>query len=137
MAETEYGPSRFGFEDLETYKSARTFRNRMYALTKQLPGIEKFAMVPQVQRAAISLTNNIAEGYGRYGWQDTTRFILISRASLFELIDDLNICADQNYIAANQLTEYRQDATHLLHLINGYVAYLSRSKKGLNGEQDR
>ena len=86
------------FEDLEVYKLAREFRKRIYQLTKKLPKKEKYNLVGQMERAAVSLTNNIAEGYGRYHFQENIQFCRQSRGSLCELIDDLNTCFDECYI---------------------------------------
>ena len=63
----------------------------MYALTRRLPDSEKYDLASQIRRAAVSLTNNIAEGHGRFHYPDQIRFILHSRGSLEELVDDLNI----------------------------------------------
>ena len=52
------------FEDLEVYKAAREFRKAMYRVAGGLPDFEKFGLVSQIRRAAISLTNNLAEGHG-------------------------------------------------------------------------
>lgn len=51
---------------MEVYKLARKLRNRIYELTKKLPNDEKYNLVDQMRRASLSLTSNIAEGYGRY-----------------------------------------------------------------------
>src|SRR6185312_733632 len=85
------------FEDLEVYKVARDFRKLMYGVAKTLPDIEKFGLAGQIRRAATSLTNNLAEGHGRFHFLDQIKFTLISRGSLEELIDDLNSCLDENY----------------------------------------
>ena len=58
------------FENLEVYKTAREFRKKMYAVAQKLPDTEKFGLVSQIRRAAVSLTNNIAEGHGRYHYLD-------------------------------------------------------------------
>jgi four helix bundle protein len=74
------------FEDLEVYQAARAFRKKMHGVTRQLPDFEKFELASQVRRAAVSLTNNIAEGHGRYHFADQVRFFLGSRGSLQELV---------------------------------------------------
>src|SRR5438874_6002658 len=86
------------FEDLDVYKAAREFRKAMYAVTRRLPDFERFELVSQIRRAAVSLTNNIAEGHGRFHYLDQIKFLLQSRGSLEELQDDLNICEDENYL---------------------------------------
>ena len=58
------------FEDLEVYKAAREFRKAIYAINRRLPDFEKFELASQIRRAAVSLTNNIAEGHGRYHFAD-------------------------------------------------------------------
>jgi four helix bundle protein len=54
------------FEDLEVYQLARDFGRAMYRVAEQLPEAEKFGLTSQIRRAAVSLTNNIAEAHGRY-----------------------------------------------------------------------
>src|ERR1039458_9579709 len=70
------------FEDLEVYRVAREFRKAMYAVTRKLPAHEKFELASQIRRAAVSLTNNIAEGHGRYHFLDQIKFQLQTRGSL-------------------------------------------------------
>src|SRR6266446_1581967 len=87
------------FEDLEVYHAAREFRKMMYAAARRLPDFEKYGLASQTRRAAISLTNNIAEGHGRFHWLEQIKFTLQARGSLQELIDDLNVCSDENYLS--------------------------------------
>src|SRR5205809_6929930 len=96
------------FEDLEVYQVAREFRKAMYQVSRQLPDFEKFELASQIRRAAVSLTNNIAEGHGRYHYPDQIRFLLQSRGSLEELLDDLNVCQDENYFSAGEIESTRQ-----------------------------
>ncbi|MGN6367780.1 MAG: four helix bundle protein [Phycisphaerae bacterium] len=67
--------SMFGFEDLAVYQKARAFRKRVYKLAKLLPPEEKYALAQQMRRAAVSVTNNIAEGYGRFTFKDRISFM--------------------------------------------------------------
>jgi len=123
------------FEDLGVYRTAREFRKAMYALTRRLPGSEKYDLASQIRRAAVSLTNNIAEGHGRFHYPDQIRFILHSRGSLEELVDDLNICSDENYLPADEVVKLKEQASGVLILINGYLRYL-RSRSSSIQESD-
>jgi four helix bundle protein len=76
------------FEDLEVYQIAREFRKAMYRVNRQLPSFDKFELGSQIRRAAVSLTNNIAEGHGRFHYLEQLKFCLNARGSLEELIDD-------------------------------------------------
>ena len=116
------------FEDLEVYKAAREFRKKMYGVTRQLPDSEKFELASQIRRAAVSLTNNVAEGHGRYHFADQVRFFLGSRGSLQELIDDLNVCDDEKYLGEDEVAELKKEAWRILGLINGYLRYLRDRK---------
>jgi len=127
--QAKYGNSSFGFEDLEVYQAARALRKGFYKLVKLLPVEEKFALAPQMRRAAVSLTSNIAEGYGRFTWQDTTHFCRQARGSLMELIDHVNVCADQQYAEKDVLDQLKSEAERALKLLNGYIAYLQRRKQ--------
>jgi four helix bundle protein len=112
------------FEDLEVYKVARQFRKAMYAVTRRLPDFEKYDLGSQIRRAAVSPTNNMAEGHGRYHYPDQVRFFLHSRGSLEELMDDLNICLDENYRSSGEVAKLKDQALDVLNLINSYVRYL-------------
>ena len=116
------------FEDLAVYQLARKFRKDIYALTRRLPKSEQFNLASQMKRASVSLTNNIAEGHGRYHYQENIQFLRHSRGSLQELIDDLNVCQDEDYFAPEYLGGLRQDAFELLKKLNGYISYLRKSK---------
>jgi four helix bundle protein len=121
------------FEDLEVYRVAREFRKAMYRLVKRLPEIEKFGLASQIRRAAVSLTNNIAEGHGRYHFLDQIRFMLQSRGSLEELLDDLNVCVDERYLPPEEIDSLKQQRWRVRQLIDGYVRYLRRQKDSADG----
>src|SRR6266436_5486677 len=107
------------FEDLDLYQGARELRKAMYGISRKLPNFEKFELTSQIRRAAVSLTNNIAEGHGRYHYLEQIKFTLQSRGSLEELIDDLNTCADEGYLPPADIANP-----------NGYIRYLRERKAG-------
>lgn len=119
------------FEDMEVYRQARQFRKAMYAVARRLPDFEKFALATQIRRAAVSLTNNLAEGHGRYHYLDQLQFLLHSRGSLEELLDDLNVCVDERYLPISEVEELKSSAWRVHSLINGYGRYL-RARKSNN-----
>src|SRR5438132_13305023 len=121
---------RFRLDDFELYKVAREFRRRVYRLLKQLPPEEKYALTHQMRKAAVSVTNNIAEGHGRWHYQENIRFCRISRGSVDELIDDFNTCEDEGYGDQALVAELKIQAYDLIHRINSYIAYLRKTKQG-------
>ncbi len=123
------------FENLEVYKVAREFRKAMYAVNRRLPDFEKYELGSQIRRASASLTNNMAEGHGRFHYPDQIRFFLHSRGSLEELVDDLNICLGERYLSSEEVAKLKEQARGVLILINGYLRYL-RSRSSSVRESD-
>src|SRR5206468_38983 len=101
---------RFRLDDFELYKIAREFRKHVYRLLKELPSEEKYALANQMRRAGVSVTNNIAEGHGRWHYQENIRFCRISRGSVDELIDDFNACEDEGYGTRVLVSEMKVEA---------------------------
>jgi four helix bundle protein len=120
---------RFRSDDFELYNVARQFRKGIYRLIRQLPKEERFSLDPQMRRAALSVTNSIAEGHGRWHYLENLRFCRISRGSIDEILDDLNTCVDEGYGDANLVTELRQQAYSLIGRLNSYMNYLRRCKQ--------
>ena len=104
----------------------------MYAAARKLPDFEKYELGRQIRRAAVSLTNNIAEGHGRYHYLDEIKFQLQSRGSLAELLDDLNVCQDEDYLPIAEIVELKERAKEVQRLINGYIRFLRERKAGVS-----
>ncbi len=66
--------SQFSLEDFELYRGGREFRKKVYQLIRQLPPDERYCLDKQMRRAAISVTNNIAEGHGRWHFRENIQF---------------------------------------------------------------
>jgi four helix bundle protein len=116
------------FEDLEAYKAAREFRKAMYAVSRQLPDFERFELASQIRRAAVSLTNNISEGHGRFHFLDQIKFMLQARGSLQELIDDLNVTLDEKYLGSDTVARLKEQGWGALRVLNGYLRWLRDRK---------
>jgi four helix bundle protein len=86
---TQNKQSLKSFEDLECWKACTEVRRFVTALVEKFPKDEKFALVDDMKRAARSITHNVAEGFGRFHFQENIQFCRHSRGSLCELIDQL------------------------------------------------
>ncbi len=109
------------FKDLEAWKAARNLRHEMYKLAGKLPDLEKFGLGSQIRRAAVSVTANIAEGFGRFGYQENAQFCRQARGSLYELRDHITTCVDEGYLTAEESAPLEQLAHSGGRLINGYL----------------
>ena len=102
----------------------------MYAVARKLPDFEKYELGRQIRRASVSVTNNIAEGHGRYHYLEEIKFQLQSRGSLAELVDDLNVCEDEGYLQTTEVAGLKELAREVQRLINGYIRFLRERKAG-------
>jgi four helix bundle protein len=127
MEDTDF---KGGFRGLEVWKEARSFRKSVSLLIKGFPDSEKYKLIDQLKRASRSVTANIAEGYGRYHYQENIQFCRQARGSLMECLDHLICAVDEEYITEGRLTEYETHYNKILKLINGYIAYLKNKKQG-------
>jgi len=114
------------FESLEVWKECRLFRKQISSTVKTFPIEEKYRLSDQLIRASRSVTANIAEGHGRYHFQENTQFCRQSRGSLTEILDHLICAFDENYISEIQLDEFRGQYEKCLKLLNGYIGYLQK-----------
>lgn len=80
------------YRDLKAWSEAMPLAQRLYALTAKLPSDERFGLVQQLRRSAVSVPSNIAEGRARGATRDFTRFIAISRGSLAEIETQIELC---------------------------------------------
>jgi four helix bundle protein len=90
------------FKDLEVWRVARELRREIYRVARTLPDFEKFALASQLRRAATSVTANLAEGFGRFGYQENAQLCRQARGSLYEARDHLTTCVDEGYLEASE-----------------------------------
>ena len=92
----------FGYRKLVAYIKASEVRRRVYRLIRKFPKEEQFALCSQMRRAAVSVTSNIAEGMTRYSAKDKIHFLEISFGSLMELMSQLEVAIDEEYISEEE-----------------------------------
>lgn len=115
-----------GFEELDVWKECRRFRISISKIVKRFPLEEKYRLIDQIIRSSRSIKANIAEGDGRFHYQENTQFCRQSRGSLKETLDHLICAFDEKFISENQLIEFKSHYEVCLRLLNGYIAYLQK-----------
>ncbi len=123
-----------GFRDLEVWKQARKLRLRVMELTKKFPKKEDYLLIAQVKDSSRSVTACIAEGHGRFHFQENIQFCRTSRGSLEETLDHLTAALDEEYITEEYITKEEFDECEMLYenvvkLLNGYINYLKLQKE--------
>ena len=116
------------FEDIKAWQLAKEFRKKIYGITKKFPKHEQFVLTPQIRRAAISITSNISEGFGRYSFQENIQFCRTARGSVNEVLDQLYIALDENYIGKEEFEELCKEGRDVEKAINGYIEFLKNQK---------
>jgi four helix bundle protein len=122
-----------GFSELDVWKEARILKLGIIKIAKHFPVEEKYSLLDQIKRSSRSVTANIAEGYGRFNYQETTQFMRQARGSLTETYDHLFTALDEGYISQEVFDKFEQQYKKVLKLINGYISFLQKSKKGNQG----
>ncbi|MTI22085.1 four helix bundle protein [Fulvivirga sp. RKSG066] len=116
------------FEELFAWKKARAFRSEISGVVKKFPSDEKYRLTDQILRSSRSVTANIAEGFGRFHYQENIQFCRQARGSLFEVLDHLICAKDEKLISVPELKSLREQFDECLKVLNGYIAYLKKAK---------
>lgn len=122
-----------GLEKLEAWRKAMDFSLKVYReVLPILPNEEKWNLNQQIRRAVQSIPTNISEGHGRFYYQDNVRFCYFARGSLEETLSHIVLAYELGYIPEELYHQLERSGDDLNCLLNGYIAYLKRSKRGSN-----
>lgn len=124
------------FEDLLCWKKASDLKKTISVLVKGFPAEEKYRLTDQLIRCSRSITANIAEGFGRYHYQEFIQFCRQSRGSLAETLDHLITAFDEGYITKENLETLRLDINECSALLNGFINYLKSAKQNIVEEPE-
>lgn len=119
------------FTDLEVWRCARLLRVEVYRFSGRFPKEETFGLVSQLRRAAVSATANIAEGFGRYSYQENIQFLRQSRASVYELRDHFTTALDAGYLSKEEFEGLNRQAVSVVKLLKGYIRATKNWKKDI------
>lgn len=118
------------FASLDAWKNARVVKLFFYnKIIPKIPSHEKYNLDIQIRKAAVSCTANIAEGYGRFHFQEGIQFYRIARGSLYELKDRLITCFDLDYIDQDLLSEGKELLESAKRTLNGYINFVRNQVK--------
>lgn len=111
------------FRELEVWKDARKLVKEVYLITKLIPKQETYGLIQQIQRCAVSIPANIAEGCGKYSNKDFARFLQISLGSAYELESHIILCQDLAYINIKQAASIINQIQTLQRRIASLIKY--------------
>ncbi len=109
----------FSFEKLIAWQKSRELALMIYKTTKKFPKDETFGLISQMRRCSISIASNLAEGSGRNSYKDKARFSEIAYSSSLELLNQVILCDDFEYIDEKEYIQIREKITEINMLIDG------------------
>lgn len=115
------------FEDIQSWQEARVLTQMVYAVSAKGRFAQDRRLASQIQAAAGSVMNNIAEGFDAQSDKEFIRFLIYARRSATEVQSELYIALDQQYITDEEFAAIYEKATEAKKLINGFIRYLRQS----------
>ncbi|MDN5202068.1 four helix bundle protein [Fulvivirgaceae bacterium BMA10] len=115
------------FRELKVWQNARTLVKQIYDISRSLPENEKYGLIQQIRRSAVSIPSNIAEGSGKMGNKEFTHFLRISLGSAYELETQLILAHDLEFITDNELNNTMDNIQEIQRMIVGLEKSLANS----------
>ena len=114
----------YQLEDLAAWRKARELRQHVSVVCKSFSKEERYRLIDQLIRASRSILANIAEGHGRFHYQENIQYSRQARGSLVECLDHFYVALDETFIDKHQFTQFKAKYDELLRILNGNIAYL-------------
>jgi len=115
------------FRDLHAWQKAFALGLGVYEVTKEFPADERFGLISQLRRASVSVTSNIAEGYGRGTTLDYLRFLRMARGSLYEIDTQLSFSLELGYMTGTSYEQLRAKLEESGRLLGGLIRSVERT----------
>ena len=112
------------YRDLQVWQKAMSLVTSVYRCSQSFPKNEIYGLTSQLQRCAVSIPSNIAEGYGRNSTGDYVRFLQISMGSVFELQTQLEIATNLEYLSKEQFEELYEKSREIERMLSSLIVKL-------------
>ncbi|PIR76817.1 MAG: four helix bundle protein [Candidatus Magasanikbacteria bacterium CG10_big_fil_rev_8_21_14_0_10_42_10] len=123
------GGQYYRFTDLDIWKIGHQLRKDVYKITELLPEHEKYNLIGQARRSSCSISANIAEGHGRFHFQENIQYCRQARGSLEETVDHLIAIGALYFSLQQECADIVQTCNTLRAKLNGYISYLQKQKQ--------
>ncbi len=124
------------FTDTKLWQSAHSLCLKIYETSSNFPMSESLGLTAQIRRASVSVSSNIAEGYGRATTKDQEHFYQLASGSMHQLKNHLHIAAGLNYITHQEHSDISELADQTHKLLNGAIgsqrSYNETTRAGIN-----
>ncbi len=117
------------YRDLIVWQKSMSLVMMLYGATKGFPKEEAFGLTSQIQRSAVSIPSNIAEGYGRNSTGDYARFLQIASGSLYEFQTQLEISFQLGYLNKERFNEINSLSIEIEKMLSSLISKVKNSKK--------
>ena len=114
------------FEDLEVYKASVTSTGSIYKLLEKKPLKNDYALVDQLRRATISISNNISEGFERETDKELIRFLYFAKGSAGEVRNLFNLMIEIKYFEKSELANLKNDIIIISKQLANYIKYVKK-----------
>ena len=112
------------YKELKVWQKAYSFCLQIYQATRKFPNEEKFGLTSQIRRSAVSISSNIAEGYGRKTTVDYIRFLYIAYGSLCELETQIMLAGDLSYVKNQDLDSLLANLSEIERMLKALIRSL-------------
>ncbi|MGO8815524.1 MAG: four helix bundle protein [Terriglobia bacterium] len=116
------------YKELDVWKKSVAFTTELYQLTSGFPSAERFGLISQIRRAAVSIAANIAEGWGRGSIGEYIQFLMVARGSLMEVETHLIVSCNLHLISPDALGVVSGEIEEIGKMLNGLIGALKSRK---------
>jgi four helix bundle protein len=116
------------YKELKVWQKAYQLCLKVYRITKGFPREERYGLTSQIRRAAVSISSNIAEGYGRKTTPEYIRSLYLAYGSNCELETQVLLSGDLDYIKAKEMEELQGDIVEIERMLKALIKSLENKR---------